>query len=56
MVSFEQSEYSVNESSGSVQLMLILNISSSIDITVRVIDIHATALGKEPSLPSLINQ
>ena len=45
-VSFNQSTYSVNESHGVLQPVLVLSESSSTDITVRVRDRSITATGK----------
>ena len=45
-VSFNQPTYSVNESDGMVQLVLLLSNQSTTDITVQVIDSDNSAMSK----------
>ena len=52
-ISFNQSMYSVGENEGSVQVVLIFNSASSIDITVEVADENDSAIGKTLLLFSL---
>ena len=46
VVSFEQSAYSINESSEIIQPVLVLNASPSVNLTVEVITSPNTAKGK----------
>jgi len=43
---FSQSAYSLDEDSGPVQLLLVLNGTSSFDITVQVFNTNTTAFGE----------
>ena len=52
-VMFSENIYSVNENSGSVQFVLVLNNPSSTDITVQVTNIDLSATGEYCSI--LIN-
>ena len=45
-ISFSQSSYSVNETVGSLQAMLVLSNPSSANITVMVLSDNDTATGK----------
>ena len=45
-VNFSQSLYSVNENSGSVEIVMILSNPSPSDITVQVINTEGSATGK----------
>ena len=46
---FSETMYSVNEDSGSAQLVLVLSNSSSNDITVEVLNIDESAFGEHSS-------
>ena len=46
---FSEIIYSVNEDSGSAQLVLVLSNSSSNDITVEVLNIDESAFGEHSS-------
>ena len=46
-VSFEQQTYSVNETDGNVQIVLILNKPSSTIVTVQVFGTDGSATGKQ---------
>lgn len=46
MVNFAQSAYTVNESSGSVEVSLLLSSPASIDINVRVFGTDGSATGE----------
>ena len=46
MISFNQSTYSVDEDSGSVKPVLLLNNPSLNDFTMRVLSINESASGK----------
>ena len=46
-VSFNQSTYIVNESDGLLEVVLVLNNSVAIDITVQVRTNDNTAIGKQ---------
>ena len=48
-VMFSETMYSVNEDSGSAQLVLVLSNSSSNDITVEVLNIDESAFGEHSS-------
>ena len=46
MVNFENSTYSIKERDMIVQAMLVLNTSSSIDVSFEVTDSSNTAMGE----------
>ena len=52
---FRESSYSVVESNGSVQLELVLNSSSSSDITVNIFSINDSASGEHYNIISSSN-
>ena len=55
IVSFNHSTYIVDEDDRSVQPILVLNIPSSTDIIVQVINDDITAIGKHSTLGKVVN-